>query len=170
MGLLQGRGLLLRYLAEPRGKVSGGAERTPPRRDGGVDGFALPPSLALTSPLPTIRSAPSAALSAPAPPAPPPPPRATRSRRRPRRGGSARRPWSGRQHKTKAQPAIGMQSFGHDYGGLDGASAPGQSDRRSRNLNFSKWSRNVNCHEIRCHRDSGWYQVAAVILRADFSK
>ena len=62
--------------AQPRGEVSGGAERTPPRRDGGVDGFALPPSLALTSPRPTIWSAPSAALSAPAPPAPPPPPRA----------------------------------------------------------------------------------------------
>ncbi len=75
-----------------------------------------------------------------------------------------------RQHKTKAQPAVGMQSFGHDYGGRDGASAPGQSDRRSRNLNFPKWSSaNVKCHEISCHRDSGGYQVAAVILRAKFS-
>jgi hypothetical protein len=74
-----------------------------------------------------------------------------------------------RHHKTKAQPAVGMQSFGHYYGDRDGASAPGQSDRRSRNLNFSKWSGNVKFHGISCHRDSGGYQVAAVILRAEFS-
>ncbi len=40
-----------------------------------------------------------------------------------------------RQHKTKAQPAVGMQSFGHNYCGRDEASAPGQSDGGSRNLN-----------------------------------
>ncbi len=74
-----------------------------------------------------------------------------------------------RQHKTKEQPAVGMQSFGHDYSGQearDRASAQGQSYRRSLNLNFSKWLGNLKCHGISGHLDLGWHQVAAVILRA----
>jgi hypothetical protein len=48
-----------------------------------------------------------------------------------------------RQHKTKAQPAVGMHGFGHDKGCMGKHMAPQPIDRRTRGLDFLKRRQDV---------------------------